>query len=157
MYWAGVGLLTNGVVEVHGVNTALKTHTGTQYAELQNLKETEAQWNKWAATSGGGATHSSESGHRWTERSVGSGEVLGLPSETPESTEAPCRRISLRWSHRPAETMSWRPHLKQKQITIIIIIISSHLYRNKLHQCEKMLKFVLYEVQIRKIATFFYG
>lgn len=43
MYWAGVGLMTNDVVEEHGVKTALKTHTGTQYAELQNLEETETQ------------------------------------------------------------------------------------------------------------------
>lgn len=47
--------------------------------------------------------------HRWSKWNTAS-EVC-LPSERPESREAPCRRISLRWSHRPVVTMSWPPHL----------------------------------------------
>lgn len=98
---------------------ALKTHRYGVCTELQNLKDTNThiKTNKqpvaetWKTVTPAQMIRAGGGGVKRQETEV---SEVRLPSERPESTEAPCRRISLRWSHRPVVTTSWPPHLTRK-------------------------------------------
>lgn len=98
---------------------ALKTHRYGVCTELQNLKDTNTHIKTNKQPVGENMENSDTStddpsrrgGVKRQETEV---SEVRLPSERPESTEAPCRRISLRWSHRPVVTTSWPPHLTRK-------------------------------------------
>ncbi len=103
---------------VHGVNMALKARRYMRCAQSYRTWKTQThdQTNKQTNNRQPVEKHRAVTPAQMVragERQKTASDVR-LPSGRPESRGAPCRRISLRWSHRPVVTTSWPPHLRTK-------------------------------------------